>query len=105
MNDTEVWIGRFDVRPRLGNDALGNAKGAIVNVVALATDMEAFIRRVTSSMDDYDFDITRHDDVYQLCEWTKRNTLAQDLAQAALGLTNESPIQFDEFQAYLHDDA
>jgi hypothetical protein len=105
MKNTDIWIGRFDVKPRPGNDALGVAKGAIVNVVALATDENDYIQVVKAAMDGYEFDILRHEDVARLSEWTKENRLYEGLENLVRSLTSEYPIQFDEFQSYLHDDA
>jgi len=104
MKSTEVWIGRFDVKPRLGNDALGAAKGAIVNVVALATSDDGFLQMVKSAMNEYEFDTLHYDDVTPLVEWRRNNTLDEGLEDLVNSLTSEFPIQFDEFQSYLHDD-
>lgn len=105
MKSTDIWIGRFDVKPRPGNDALGIAKGAFVNVVALATDEDDYVQIVKAATDNYGFDIVRWEDVVRLSEWTKNNNLHRELEELARSLTREIPIQFDEFQSYLHDDA
>jgi hypothetical protein len=104
MKNTEIWIGRFDVKPREGNDVLGEAKGAIVNVVALAASGDDFIQVVKVAMNDNEFDIICFADVARLADWTKKNRLDQELESLANGLTAEFPIQFDEFQSYLRDD-
>ena len=105
MKSTDIWIGRFDVMPSPGNDALGVARGAIVNVVALATSGDSFIQMVKAAMNDYEFDTLRYDDVARLSDWTKNNRLDEGLESLVKSLTNEFPIQFDEFQSYLRDDA
>jgi hypothetical protein len=104
MKSTEVWIGRFDVRPKPGNTALGSAKGAVVNVVALARDEREYLRLVEEAMTEYDFEVLHHEDVATLARWTVANRLHPQLAGLANQLTEEFPIQFDEFQSYLSDD-
>jgi len=104
MTSTEIWIGRFDVKPRPGNDALGAAKGAIVNVVALAMNSDKFVQMVKSAMNEYEFDTLHYDDVSRLVDWTRNNSLDEGLQSLVKSLTDEFPIQFDEFQSYLHDD-
>jgi hypothetical protein len=105
MKSTEVWIGRIDVKPRPGNEALGSAKGAIVNVVALASDDGSYIEAVKTAMEEYEFDVVRCEDIAQLNDWRKENKVHRELERLADGLTLEFPIQFDEFQSYLDDDA
>jgi hypothetical protein len=104
MKSTDVWIGRFDVRPRPGNGALGLAKGAIVNVVALAEDQADYVEVVRAAMNDYEFEVICSEDVSRLAEWTKVNRLDEELACLVEQLTREFPVQFDELQSYLHDD-
>ena len=100
-----MWIGRFDVKPLAGNNDLGSAKGAIVNVVALAADEDDYVRLVAATMTEYEFEIVGYEDVAPLNEWLKENRVHPDLQQLARGLTAEHPIQFDEFQSYVSDDA
>ena len=104
MKSTEVWIGRFDVKPRPGNDALGAAKGAIVNVIAVATSGDSFIQMVKSAMSEHEFDTLHYEDVTPLVYWRKNNTLSEGLEDLVNSLTSEFPIQFDEFHSYLYDD-
>ncbi len=40
----QLWIGKVEVRPLKGSRALGDAKGAFVNVVTWARDAEEFSR-------------------------------------------------------------
>lgn len=105
MKNTEIWIGRFDVRPRPGNDVLGSAKGAIVNVVGLASDEGGFVKLVEDALNTYGLQIIRCDDIARLDDWKTNNRLHRDLRRLIDGLTSEYPIQFDEFQSYVSDDA
>jgi len=102
MRNTDVWIGLVEVTPQLGNDALGSAKGAFVNVVALASTDRDYMQLVETTMAEYGFSIVKATDVARLDDWKKSNRLHPELARLAKGLTKESPIQFDEFQSYRH---
>ena len=42
--ETNLWIGKVEVRPQEGSSTLGNAKGAFVNIVTWARDAEDFRR-------------------------------------------------------------
>lgn len=105
MKNTDIWIGRFDVKPRAGNDTLGYAKGAVVNVVGLASDQDAYMELVAAAMDAHNFEVLRFDDIARLASWKTKNSLHPELCRLADGLTIEEPIQFDEFQSYVSDDA
>lgn len=99
MSNMEIWYGRFDVKPLPGNAILGDAKGAYVNVVALAVDQEGYVRLVKKTMREYEFEVIGYEDV----ERVRDRRLHPYLDQLARNLTAEAPIQFDEFQGYLSD--
>ena len=104
MSDTEIWIGLFDVKPLPGNASLGASKGAYVNVVPLAADRESYVRLVKETMREYEFDVIGHEDVERLADRLQNNNrFHPDVGQLARSLTDEAPIQFDEFQGYLTD--
>ena len=103
MKNTDVWIGLVEVQPQPGNDALGEAKGAFVNVVALAFTDRDYKALVEVTMADYGFSIRTYTDVARLDDWKRTYRLHPELDQLANGLTKEYPIQFGEFQSYLHE--
>lgn len=104
MMNTEVWVSLVEVMPQPGNDTLGNAKGAFVNVVALAATERDYKALVEESMAEYGFSIKTYADVARLEAWQRTNRLHPELAQLANQLTSQYPIQFDEFQSYLHEE-
>jgi hypothetical protein len=52
-----VWIGLLDLRPRPGNDLLGDAGGAYVHALAPAESREEFVAVWTRLMEDADYDV------------------------------------------------
>jgi hypothetical protein len=98
--DTAPWIGLVEVRARPGNDTLGGAPGAFVNIVALATSEQSFIERVSACLEEYGFDPLDFTDVVLFEEWSQRNSAHQDIEELVALLSAQNPVQFDEFQAY-----
>ncbi|MBL9007200.1 MAG: hypothetical protein JNJ46_23285 [Myxococcales bacterium] len=103
MKRTEAWIGLVEVQPQPGNDSLKGAKGAFVNVVALAPSEHEYKDLVEATMTEYGFSILKYSDVAPLDDWKRTYRLHPELDQLASGLTKEFPIQFGEFQSYLHE--
>lgn len=104
LKGSEAWIGQVEVKAEPGNDALGNAAGAFVNVVALATSESDYVKLVDAMMNEYGFTIINYTDVARVEEWRKSNRLHPKLAKLAGSLSSENPIQFDDFQSYRHPD-
>ena len=94
------WIGLYEVRSLPGNDALAGMAGAFVNVVALGKDVEDFKRTASGALRDYDFEVLTVAGIGTVEERGKREDLVLALEQLAASLTNDNPVQLDEFQAY-----
>lgn len=103
MKRTDIWIGLVEVQPQPGNDALRGAKGAFVNVVALAPTEQEYRALVDATMAEYGFSIIKYSDVARLDDWKRSYRLHPELDQLANGLTKEYAIQFGEFQSYIHE--
>ena len=52
----EVWIGTVHVKPKPGNEDLGEAVGAYVSTLALADSEETYSIRVYELFDEWDFE-------------------------------------------------
>ena len=50
-NQSDIWIGMVEVRPFFNSELLTNAKGAFVNVLAWATDLEEFRHKIEELME------------------------------------------------------
>ncbi len=101
----EVWIRRFDVKPRPSNECLDTAIGAFVNVLALALDAECFLRLVAEALEEHEFHVVHYEDIATMAEWTQFNRVHPELERLARELSVDCPVQFGEFQSYEFDDA
>jgi hypothetical protein len=62
MKEGKVWIGRASVIPLAGNDDLGDATGATVNVLHWAVNQGNFVLEVRQQLLEYGFELTRLED-------------------------------------------
>ena len=97
---TKAWIGLVEVEAEPGHDVLDGAKGAYVNVVALSDDESGFRNLVRSTMNKYNLKVREISDLGPTEERISRGDLVPELHALVERLSSQSPIQFDEFQAY-----
>ena len=97
---TKAWIGLVEVEAEPGHDVLDGAKGAYVNVVALADDESGFRNLVRSTMNEYNLKVRGISDLGPTEVRISRGDLVPELHALVERLSSQSPIQFDEFQAY-----
>ena len=96
----QAWIGLVEVGPKAGCDVLEGAVGAYVNVVALAADQAGFEQVARDTLDEYNLHVVAITDIGLVSERAANGDLVDDLERLAAALTEEYPIQFDEFQAF-----
>jgi hypothetical protein len=96
----EKFIGVVEVRSAAGWDILGGADGAFVNVLCLAASPERFRERVIECMREHHLEVLNFADVGLVEDRVSAKQLVPELEALANVLTDEFPIQFDEFQAY-----
>lgn len=58
-----IWLGLIEVEAINGNNDLGDAKGAFVNVACKALSKEDFVEKVTKSFSIYDFCVLDIDEI------------------------------------------
>ena len=97
---TKAWIGLVEVEAEPDHDVLDGAKGAYVNVVALSDDESGFRNLVRSTMNEYNLKVREISDLGPTEERISRGDLVPELHALVERLSSQSPIQFDEFQAY-----
>lgn len=102
MTNTRLkWIGLFEVRPQDSNrQVLGGAAGAFVNVLGLAEESDCFVSMARQHLADSGFEVLNADDVGLISERIERDELIDALLKLVDDLCDETPIIFDEFQAY-----
>ena len=97
---TIKWIGLAEVCSLPGEEVLQGAKGAFVNVVALAKDEYSFQKLVRATMTECGLSTVSFKDIGLVEERRANNQLISDLENLAAGLSEDNPILFDEFQTY-----
>ena len=81
---------------------LDGAKGAYVNVLALASDQLEFEELATKAFGELGFEVLSMEDVNLLSQLKKEGReFDRELIDLELEISKDEPIQFDEFQAYV----
>jgi hypothetical protein len=105
-----LWIGRFEVRPRVGSSGPDwwtdppEIAGAFVNVLALAKDASAFRERVASALSDDDLDVISAEDVEVFDRRVMTHDLNPDLIELAREARFSREVVFSTFDTYPPED-
>lgn len=100
----ETWIGLFNIKPNEGNQLLSrNAKGAYVNVLALAINREQFIKMVVNAFGNMDFEIEDYQDVELFKSRKLKADISNEILELAGTISSKNSIVFDVFHSYLAD--
>ena len=94
------WIGLADVRPMVGNELLGQAKGAVVAVVADAQSVEAFFDVIRSELASLGFVVRSLEDVEPLVDRRNRTTLPTALVASIEAISLTAPLALGSFHSY-----
>lgn len=100
QNNKNIWIGLAHVKPNSGNTSLQDAIGAFVPSLALANNAEDFADKVTSLLEEYDFEVLELEDIEPLETREKHSKISIDIESLASEISNDNPVLLDEFQAY-----
>lgn len=100
-----LWIGLVGLRPREGNDTLGDACGAFVRLLAMAADESDYVREITKTLDEFQFDFDEVSGVETYSEFVSREGVDTDLAEVAHKVSSDGYSRFSEFFLYDADDA
>lgn len=94
------WIGMAHVRPRPGNDALGDAKVAFVVSIAWADSVRDYSEQVTAVLNNYDFDVLEIEDIETLGERLKTQGVAAEIHEVAITVTENNHVALATFHAF-----
>jgi hypothetical protein len=101
-----VWIGRIDVQPQPGNEALGEAAGAYVHAFIPADSSEEFVAVATRIFEGADYDVVGIEDVEPFEERRQRTEQDPRLVEIARQVeASQEPAVDDEWFAYADDEA
>ena len=100
-----VWIGLVGLRPRKGNESLGDARGAFVLFLALASDETEYTIEMYAALEEFQFDFDEVCDVEPYLDFVSRKGLDVELAEIATNVSEDGYSRFGEFFVYSVDDA
>lgn len=96
-----VWIGLLDLRPRPGNDLLGDSGGAYVQALAPASSREEFVAVWTSLMEDADYDVLSIENVEPFDDRRRRESPDPRIVEIAEQVSQtQQPAHDDEWFSY-----
>ena len=100
-NERSVWIGLVDVVPDQGSSIFSDAKGAFVNVLALAASADDYDRAVRVALAPVGLNVVSIEGVRPFEPDSERGHATVDLIELSTRLTVANPVICDEFQPYL----
>lgn len=105
MATKTLWIGLVGLRPRKGNDSLGDARGAFVRFLALATDETDYQKEMHAALDEFKFDFDEVSEVEPYRQFVSREGSDAEVAEVARKVSADGYSRFGEFFLYEADDA
>jgi hypothetical protein len=94
------WIGLAQVKPKSGNKALGEAVGAFVASIALASSIDDYAALVTETLDRYGFDVLGIEDVELYETRLSKHSVAADVQELAEHINEDRPVGFATFHSF-----
>jgi len=102
---SEVYIGMVGVVPILGSDLLGDAKGAYVNVLALASEPQDYEAGVRRALEDLGLSPFEFEDVEPFVKRASQRILEEHLHVLALEVSESGQVRFATFHTFNNVDA
>ncbi|MGD9556889.1 MAG: hypothetical protein AB7V25_07725 [Mangrovibacterium sp.] len=99
QNKNSVWIGLATVIPLEGNNDLGNAKGAAVNVLHWAKNENDFREKVALQLSEYEYSLEELEDV-ELFDFTNSEKYNDDLDEKAVIVKKMKSLQWGTFYTF-----
>ena len=99
QNKCSVWIGLATVIPFEGNNDLGNAKGAAVNVLHWAKNENDFREKVALQLSEYEYSLEELEDV-ELFDFSNSEKYNDDLDEKAEIVKKMKSLQWGTFYTF-----
>ncbi len=100
----EIWIGLVGVTPQPGNNLLGDAKGAYVNVLASATSAAKYTTKVKGALKEIGLNLIEIDDLEPLSERLSKWTVDEEIITMAQTVRKIDSVAFGTFYEYDSED-
>lgn len=100
----EVWIGLADVAPYAGNNILGSAKGAYVNVVVMAESRSAFQEAATLALDRIGLFVKSFGNVQSKSHYFETHSSSDEFAEIFADAEKDEAVHFHTFHSYKDDE-
>lgn len=104
MLGNEIWIGLADVKPKEGNDSLGDSKGAYVNIIALASSSEEFYKLVEIELLRYGFVVLNIEDIELFYKRIESYSISDELRDIAREVEETEKVGVGSFHSYRQDE-
>ena len=96
----QTWIGLADVIPRAGNKNLRGAKGAVVNILALANSVKSFDGIACKFLIKWGFDVLEISDIEPFKKRLSHFKVAKGLLALEKKLSKKNPVVWYKFHTY-----
>jgi len=103
MNSNEsrnIWIGLVEVKPNQDQTVLGDAEGAFVNIVCVATGADTFARYIAHAIEDLDLTLVAINNAQPLGRAMEQKEIDEDLIKSAAALREPGELAWGAFHAY-----
>lgn len=96
----KVWIGLVGVESHPGNDLLGDARGAYVNVVTLASSVSDYTDRVRAAVNELGLRLTEIENPEPLSRRTAKYAVNEEILTMANTARKLDSVTFGTFYPY-----
>ena len=100
----EIWIGLVGVTPRPGNNLIGDAKGAYVNVLASAKSASEYTDKVERALDEVGLNLIEIENPEPLAERLSKWSVDEEIMMMAETVKKIDSVVFGTFYEYDSDD-
>jgi len=97
---TSIWIGLAQVSSRPGNGLLEGAKGAYVNVLAIANNASDFTDKVKKAVTDLGLDFVLVEDVEPFSERSENYEINESIINLAIEVNETKELRFGSFHTF-----
>jgi hypothetical protein len=95
-----IWIGLVQISNRPDNGLLDGAKGAYVNVLAMANDSFDFIEKVKKALANLELGFVQIEDVEPFSERSKYYEMDENIINLAIEVSKTKELCFGNFHTF-----